>query len=83
MRDHATNRVIEASLTSQGKRSATMATKDSMSMEKSAQKAGKPAAEKPKKEQDDLLEEALEETFPASDPMSSMHFTSSKDKKKS
>jgi hypothetical protein len=40
------------------------------------------AASKPAKaEEDDLLEEALEESFPASDPMSSMHFTSSKDKK--
>lgn len=36
----------------------------------------KDATALPKEEQDELLDEALEESFPASDPMSSMHFTS-------
>jgi hypothetical protein len=61
-----------------------MAAKDPKSVHKSARssgKSGKSPSATTKAEEDDLLEEALEETFPASDPMSSMHFTSSKDKK--
>ncbi|MDI7865145.1 hypothetical protein MRS76_24865 [Rhizobiaceae bacterium n13] len=34
--------------------------------------------EKKRKEQDDYLEEALEETFPASDPIAPGHVTDSK-----
>lgn len=62
-----------------------MATQDPKSVDKSAHttvKADQTSSSKPKANEDDLLEEALEETFPASDPMSSMHFTSSKDEKK-
>ncbi len=42
--------------------------------------AAKPAtdAKAPKAEQDELLTEALEESFPASDPISSMRFTKPK-----
>ncbi len=61
-----------------------MATHDPKPVKKSKpapEKTSGKAAGSSKKQEDDLLEEALEETFPASDPMSSMHFTSSKDKK--
>jgi hypothetical protein len=67
-------------------RNHTMSTRDAKSSKKATQDTAKPASgagtELSKGEQDDLLEEALEETFPASDPMASMHFTSSKKKKK-
>jgi hypothetical protein len=62
-----------------------MATIDPKSVDKSAQstaKSSQNSSGKPIADEDDLLEEALEETFPASDPMSSMHFTSSNDKSK-
>ncbi|WP_203422985.1 hypothetical protein [Sinorhizobium sp. BG8] len=48
-------------------------------------RSGKPPAQKSpedekakRKEQDDYLEEALEETFPASDPIAPGHVTDSK-----
>jgi hypothetical protein len=60
-----------------------MSAKDAQPDPKSAhlsQADAKTAEQIEKAEQDDLLEEALEETFPASDPMSSMHFTPEKPK---
>jgi hypothetical protein len=60
-----------------------MSVKDAQPDPKSAQLSqtdAKTAEQLEKAEQDDLLVEALEESFPASDPMSSMHFTPDKPK---